>query len=219
VKFVIVASTNGSVINELLVNPFFHRQIFSLVSDRVCGALEKAAYHGIRTDLILEPDKVAFSDRLLDYLETFDIDFVISFFTVLFVGRLLQVYKDRIVNLHPSLLPSFKGLKGFENTIGYGVRFGGSTINFIDEAMDEGKIILQTVYPVNPKEHISLLRHRVFEQQCKSLLQVVKWIDQGRVHVEGKNVIIDGARFDNYEYSPALDFEDAVRLSIPLQGV
>jgi phosphoribosylglycinamide formyltransferase-1 len=215
-RIVVVASTGGSVINELLKNPFFKSHIYSVISDRECPAIEKARLHEVRTDVIPEKNKERISELILEYLREHRADYVIAFFTKLFVGDLVTDYGDRIVNLHPSLLPSFKGMHGFDDAVRYGTRYVGSTIHFIDENMDEGRIILQTVLPVDTNVPISVIRHRVFEQQCRSLLQVVKWLEDGRIEVQGRQVMVKGARFEDTEFAPNLDFDQAVDLRIPL---
>jgi phosphoribosylglycinamide formyltransferase-1 len=80
--------------------------------------------------------------------------------------------------------------------------------------MDEGKIIQQTIAAVNETNPL-VTRHRVFEQQCRSLLQVIKWLEDNRIVVEGKLVRVKGATFGDPEFSPNLDFEEAVSLDIP----
>ena len=214
-KFVIVASTNGSVMNQLLHNPFFKSRIHAVVSDRECPAITKAGMHGVGTVIIPDRDKEKFSERVLEYLKCEGADYVISFYSKLFVGELLNKYRDRIVNLHPSLLPSFKGLHGFEDAIAYGVQYVGSTIHFIDENMDEGKIIQQTVCPVDKSRPVAWTRHRIFEHQCRSLLQVVKWLEEGRILVEDNRVTVRDSTFGDAEFSPNLDFAEAIELEIP----
>lgn len=214
-RFVIVISTGGSVINQLFHNDFFKSRIHSVVSDRACPAIGKSAAHDVRTTIIDEPDKAAFSDDVLEYLKQHSADYVISFFSKLFVGELLKEYRDRIVNLHPSLLPSFKGLHGFDDAIAYGVRFVGSTIHLIDENMDEGRIIQQTSTRVDKTRSIAFTRHRIFEQQCKSLLQVMKWIEDDRLSINGKYVEVKDATFGSEEFSPELDFDQAIGLQVP----
>lgn len=211
----IVASTGGSVMNELLKNRFFRKNIVVVISDRQCPAVDKAKVHGVKSEIIAENDKYKFCDRLLKCLQDQNIDYVISFFTKLFVGELLEVYQDRIINLHPSLLPAFKGMNGFGDAVDFGVRYIGSTIHFIDHNMDEGKIIMQTIYPCDATGDLTYLRHKLFEQQCKSLLQVTKWLADRRVRLEGNKVIVQHAKFTGFNYSPNLDFEDAIRLDLP----
>jgi phosphoribosylglycinamide formyltransferase-1 len=216
-KCVVVASTGGSVMNVLLKTVYFRNCVFAVVSDRDCPAMEKARRHEVPTLLIPERKNIRFSNRLLKLLHEHQVDYVISFFTRLFVGELLARYRDRIINLHPSLLPAFKGLDGFGDTVRYGTRYVGSTIHFMDEHMDEGKIILQTVYPLDPGKSLEEIRHRVFQQQCKSLLQVVRWLDEGRIQIQGTRVTVTDAAYTGFEYSPGLDFEDALELNIPFR--
>jgi phosphoribosylglycinamide formyltransferase-1 len=214
-RCVVVASTGGSVMNELLRNSFFRAQIMAVASDRDCGAIARAREHGVRADVLREDDKAAFSNRLLRYLDDLNADYAISFFTKLFVGEVVARYRNRIINLHPSLLPAFKGLDGFGDALKYGVRIVGSTIHFIDEHMDEGRIIMQTACPLDPGAPAAGMRHRLFEQQCRSLLQVTRWLHEGRIDVRGDRVLVTGARYDDVEYSPRLDFDQAIALRVP----
>ncbi len=214
-KFVIVASTAGSVMNQLLHNPFFKSRVHAVVSDRECPAITKADLHGVCTVIIPDRDKEKFSGNVLRYLKSQGADYLISFYSKLFVGELLHEYRDRIVNLHPSLLPSFKGLHAFDDAIAYGVQYVGSTIHFIDEKMDEGKIIQQTACRVDKSRPVAWTRHRIFDQQCRSLLQVVKWLDDDRILVEENRVTVRDATFGDAEFSPNLDFAEAIELEIP----
>jgi len=211
IRCVVVSSTAGSVMNEVLKNPFFKGIVHSVVSDRQCPATEKAQFHGVRTETFLEHDEEEFSTRLLEYLVNNDVDYVFSFYTGFFGRCLRDVYKDRIINLHPSLLPAFKGMAGFEDAVAYGVKFVGSTVEFVDEKMDEGKIIMQAVCPLDINQQLAIIRHRIFVQQCKSLLQVAKWLADRRIEVAGRNVIVLNAKVTDSEFSPSLEFEDAIR--------
>ena len=213
-NWVVVSSTAGSVMNELFGNPYFRRSVTAVVSDRDCAAIEKARLQGVPTHVIRERENTAFSSRLLDFLQEVNADFVISFFTRLFTAPLLSAFRHRIINVHPSLLPSFKGLDGFGDTLRAGVRYVGSTIHFIDERMDEGNVILQSVYPLDPGLPAHELRHRIFDQQCRGVLQVVRWIEDGRVEIAGNRVCVKNAAYVDLEFSPNLDFEDAIDFGV-----
>lgn len=202
--------------NELLKIKFFKNQIFAVISDRDCEAIKKAADNCIKTFVYKEVKSIEFCNLLLEYLVVNKIDYVISFYTKLFTGEILNVYSDRIINLHLSILPSFKGLKAFENNIKYGSRFIGSTIHFIDENIDEGKIIIQTVFPVDDNKDLTFLRHQIFRQQCQSLLQVVKWLKEDKIKIKDNKVIVQNASFSTFEFSPSLEYEEAINLNIPI---
>ncbi len=184
------------------------------MSDRDCLAIDRARAHGVPAEVMLTADKHSFSDALLAHLQANQIDYVISFFTKLFARNVLQVYQDRILNLHPSLLPAFKGLDGFGDTVRYGARYLGTTIHFIYDNMDEGKIIMQTVCPLDPQLPEKVLRHQVFSQQCISLLQVVRWLAAGRISIIDNRVVIAGSRFLDCQFSPSLDFPEAIKLQV-----
>lgn len=213
-RLALVASTGGGVANVLLARPSFARHVVGVVSDRRCGALDVARRHGVPAALLDERTAATFSDRLCAWLRAHDVEWVVSFYTKLFRGAVLDAYRDRILNLHPSLLPAFKGLHGFEDACRAGVRFVGTTIHLVDARMDEGKVVLQTVTPLDPERDPAALRHVLFGHHCRGLLQVVRWIADGRLAVDGPVVRIRGARFDDAEFSPALDDPEARALDV-----
>ncbi|MGD0348737.1 MAG: formyltransferase family protein [Verrucomicrobiota bacterium] len=215
-RCVITASTGGAVINECLNNPLFKSLIHSVICDQSCGAADKARARGMPVEIFSESNNEKFCNRLLDYLQTHKIDYVFSFYTKFYSERIRRAYADRLVNLHPTLLPAFKGNDAWEYVQAYGVRFAGSTMEFVHERMDEGKIILQTVCPWDANRPAEFTRHRVFVQQCQSLLQVAKWLADGRIRTDGCRVTVRDARFDSCEFSPALDFPDALRFTCPV---
>ena len=94
-----------------------------------------------------------FCEHLLAYLQQNEIDYIFSYYTNFYSQKLRDAYQDRIINFHPSLLPAFKGLDGFGDTVAYFSRFTGNTVEFIDQAMDEGKIIMQTACPLDTTVH------------------------------------------------------------------
>lgn len=217
-RFAFVSSSAGSIMDQVLHNAVVRGLTHALVCDRLCRAVDRARAHGLAVEVIAEPDPEAFGGRLVDFLRMLRIDYVFSFYTRFYSAAVRDAYRDRLLNFHPSLLPAFKGMDGFGDGVRYGVRFLGSTVELIDEAMDEGKIVMQTLFPCDPAAPEAVLRHRLFVQQCKSLLQVARWLIEGRVQVTGKQVTVVGARFDNPEFSPALDWEEAQRFSVPFPG-
>jgi phosphoribosylglycinamide formyltransferase-1 len=217
-RLAIVASTGGAVLGRLLQVPSFRASIVTVVADRECGAIDKAASMGVPTAVLPSADGRGFSDALLAHFDEVGVDYAVLFYTRRLEGRLLELYRDRILNLHPSLLPAFKGLTAFDDALAAGVTITGATIHLIDEDLDAGKIVLQSAITVDPAVSRAELRHRLFVQQCKSLLQVVAWIRQGRLDAGGGHVTIAGASYADGEYSPALDDDEACSLEIPFRG-
>jgi len=207
-RFAMVVSTSGSVMNEVLKNDFFRSRVQQIVVDRPGVAEEKARSHGIRTTTISNEDVDGFCAQLLRLFDEMAIDYVFSFYTSFYSPDFREAYRDRILNFHPSLLPAFKGMDGFGDTMRYAARFAGNTVELIADVMDEGKIVMQTACPVDPVRPTELVRHQVFVQQCKALLQVARWLQEGRIVVEGHRVSVTGATYGCASFSPALDNEE-----------
>lgn len=210
-----VTSTAGSVMADVLRDPWLRSRVRIVVADRPCEGLAKADAHGVPTALIEAGSVEAFGDALIERLAAHDIDYVLSYYTDFYAAAVRTAYEDRIINFHPSLLPAFKGMDGFGDAVAYPARFTGNTVEFIADVMDEGKIIMQTVCPIDRSRPITHTRHRVFVQQCKALLQVVRWLEDGRVSVDGHTVEVADARYDDLEFSPTIDSAEVAAWAVP----
>ena len=214
-RFAMVVSTAGSVMNEVLKDDFFRSRVHQIVVHRPGPAYEKALAHGIPSTIVANDDVDEFCARLLKLFDEKAIDFVFSFYTSFYSAEFREAYRDRILNFHPSLLPAFKGMDGFGDTVRYPARFAGNTVELIADVMDEGKIVMQTVCPLDPGAPTELVRHRVFVHQCRALLQVARWLQEGRIGVEGHRVTVTGATYTCASFSPALDSEEVAMWSPP----
>lgn len=106
-----------------------------------------------------------------------------------FVAR----WRNRLINIHPSLLPAFKGLKTHERVLAAGVRFTGCTVHFVRPAMDEGPIIVQSAVPVLAGDDAAKLAERVLAEEHKAYPLALRLIAEGRVRVIDERVEISGA--------------------------
>jgi len=214
-RFGMVVSTEGSVMNEVLKSTFLRSRVRLIVVDHDGPAYEKARGYGVPTVIIIEEDGDQFCKRLLTLFREHAIDYVFSFYTRFYSEDFRSAFHDRLLNFHPSLLPAFKGMDGFGDTVTYPARFGGNTVEFISDVMDEGKIIMQTVCAIDPNAPIEHTRHQVFVQQCKALLQSAHWLQEGRISVEGRRVNVTGTTFDSSVFSPALDCQEVASWDPP----
>jgi phosphoribosylglycinamide formyltransferase 1 len=171
-----------------------------VVISNVPGAagLGRAAAAGIAT-LVIDhkafAERSGFEDTLDAELQARGIELVClaGFMRLLtdgFVGR----WHDRLINVHPSLLPAFRGLHVHERVIAYGARFSGCTVHFVRPAMDEGPIIVQAVVPVHIDDEADRLAARVLEQEHRIYPLAVRLIAEGRTRVAEERVLIAGAR-------------------------
>lgn len=163
-------------------------------------ALERARAHGIEALCILPKDfesREAFNQAFLDKLNSYNVDLVVlAGFLVVLPEMMIKEYTNRIVNIHPSLIPSFcgkgfYGLKVHEGVLARGVKVTGATVHFVDEGTDTGPIILQKAVEVEQGDTPEVLQRRVMEQaEWVILPKAIDLIANGKVSVEDGHVII-----------------------------
>ncbi len=105
-------------------------------------------------------------------------------------GKLLDEYSGRMLNIHPSILPSFKGLDGQKQAIEYGVKVSGCTVHFVDKGVDTGPIIFQKTVPVLESDTGESLSERILAQEHLAYSEAVKAFAEGRIRIDGRKVII-----------------------------
>ena len=162
-------------------------------NNRNAYALERANEHGIEA-ICISPkdfaDRAAFNQAFLEKLDSYQVDLVVlAGFLVVLPQEMIQRYRNRIINIHPSLIPSFcgkgyYGLKVHEGALARGVKLTGATVHFVDEGTDTGPIILQKAVAVEPEDTPETLQRRVMEQaEWVILPQAINLIAAGRVAV------------------------------------
>ena len=145
---------------------------------------------------------VYLSTFLLEQLVVRKLDYCFCFGTRILVGNLLETYRNRIINFHPSLLPSFPGLKAVDQAIEYGAVMLGNTAHFIDEGIDTGPIIMQSILPRIAFEGYD----SVLNLQVPMLAQIIKWLQEDRIKIIGRVVQVHNAVFDNGLFMPNIEY-------------
>ncbi|MDD4856901.1 MAG: phosphoribosylglycinamide formyltransferase [Candidatus Krumholzibacteria bacterium] len=105
-------------------------------------------------------------------------------------GALMAAYRGRMLNIHPALLPSFRGLDAQRQALEFGVRWSGCTVHFVDEGVDSGAIILQRIVPVRSDDTVESLSERILREEHVAYPEAVRFYATGRLRVEGRRVII-----------------------------
>ncbi|WP_018125834.1 phosphoribosylglycinamide formyltransferase [Desulfovibrio oxyclinae] len=113
---------------------------------------------------------------------------VMAGFMRIVTPELLDAFPDRVVNIHPALLPSFPGIHGQGDAAEYGVRISGCTVHFVDEKMDNGPIIIQAAVPVQAGEDGDSLGPRILKLEHRILPQALQWLAEERLTVDGRHV-------------------------------
>jgi len=159
-------------------------------------ALERAKKEGIKSLYIppgkyktfLEPDV---EKKYVEVLKENGVELVcLAGFMRVLKKTFLKSFPQRIINIHPSLLPAFPGLEAWKQAIDYGVRFSGCTVHFVEEGVDTGPIILQAVVPVLPDDTPETLHQRIQEKEHIIYPLAIRLIAEGRVSISGRKVYI-----------------------------
>lgn len=164
-------------------------KIVTVVSNKPDAyALTRAKENNIPSKVIVSKDNPEFSGELLAHLKENNVDLIVlAGFLCILKEDILNEYKDKIINVHPSLIPSFcgdgfYGLKVHEAALGYGVKVTGATVHYVNEITDGGKIILQKAVYINPGDTPEILQKRVMEEaEWKILPEAVKMICNGGI--------------------------------------
>lgn len=159
-------------------------------------ALERAKKHNIPgyfVDFKSFPSKKEYEKKILEILKEHNVELVILAGYMKIVGEtLLSAYPNRIMNIHPALLPSFPGLEAWKQAIEYGVKISGVTVHFVDEGMDTGPIILQAAVPVYEEDTPQTLLSRIHQEEYKIYKKAIQLFAEGRLKIEGRRVRILG---------------------------
>ena len=171
----------------------------ALVISNIDGVqgLERASNAGIPTTVVSHRDfksRESFDASLTETISRLDVDLLcLAGFMRILSDGFVEHWQDRLVNIHPSLLPSFKGLDVQQRAIDAGVRFSGCTVHYVRSDMDCGPIIVQAVVPVLGDDDEDALARRILEQEHIIYPLAVRMIAQGRVTIKDELVIVDAA--------------------------
>ena len=136
-------------------------------------------------------DRETYDKLLIDELQTHEVDLVcLAGFMRLLSADFIRAFPNRVLNIHPSLLPAFAGLDAQRQALEYGVRITGCTVHFVDEYLDSGPIILQSAVPVLDTDTVDTLSARILLQEHLIYSKAIRYIVDGRITIEGRRVFI-----------------------------
>ncbi len=206
-RFTVLVSGGGTNLQSLIdrvEDGTIHACIASVISSRSDAyALTRARDHGIKTHVISRKicgSQQACDRALLDALSEDEADFVVLAGYLSILGQaVVQAYKNRILNVHPALLPSFGG-RGYygihvhEAVLKAGVKVTGATVHFVDEGTDTGPIVVQGCVSVLAGDTPEVLQQRVMQIEHQLLPKAVAWMAKDKLRVVGREVIIEEER-------------------------
>lgn len=197
-KIAVLISGRGSnlqAIMDSIASKKLSAEILCVISDKPDAyGLERAKKQGIET-LVLDykkfPNKDAYEKELLKVLKEKGPDLICLAGYMRIVGKgLISAFKNKIINIHPALLPAFPGLHSQKQALDYAVKISGCTVHFVDEGCDTGPIILQKTVPVLEGDTEETLSARILEQEHKAYPEAIGLMAEGRVKIEGRKVKI-----------------------------
>jgi phosphoribosylglycinamide formyltransferase-1 len=204
-KLAVLVSGGGTnlqaLINQIEVGKLPQVTIEAVISNNHNAyALERARLHNIPTAVISKKDyagKEEFEEAFLKLLGCFEVDLIVLAGCLMIIPEnVVKKYKNKIINIHPSLIPSFcgdgfYGLKVHEAALARGVKVTGATVHFVDEGTDTGPIILQKAVMVQPNDTAQILQKRVMElAEWEILPEAVRLISEGKLTIENNIVSI-----------------------------
>ena len=157
-------------------------------------AIERAKKHNLKY-LFINPKefktKDDFFSRIADELRSSGVELVILAGFMRIVRKpLIDAFRNRIMNIHPALLPSFPGLHGQRQAVDYGVKIAGCTVHFVDEGMDTGPIIIQAAVPVHSGDTEDTLSERILALEHQIFPEAIRLFSEGRLEIKGRNIRI-----------------------------
>ncbi len=189
--------SNMAALIEAARAPGYPAEIAVVISNVAsAGGLEIARQAGIEAVAIPHrdyPDRESFDRAVSAELEHHDVGLVaLAGFMRIQSPWFPDRWKNRIVNIHPSLLPSFPGLHVQQQALDAGVRVSGCTVHFVTADLDAGPIIAQAAVPVLPADDADSLAARILRQEHRLYPEVVRWFAEGRLRVDGRRVAVEG---------------------------
>ncbi len=191
------SGTNCQAIIDAVEAGTLNAEIKCVLSDvEDAYILERARQHSIPA---IHFDCAPFKSKLdgeaeqsvLNILAEHDVNFIaLAGFMRIVKDGLLNAYAGRIINIHPSLLPSFPGLDGGKQAFDYGVKFTGCTVHFVDAGVDTGAIINQKCVTIEDSDTLDSLMKKIHEQEHIAYLEALQWITEERIKLEGRRITL-----------------------------
>ena len=194
----VLCSGNGSNLQAIIdkvESGYISAKIAVVVSDKKSAfALKRAAKAGIETFVLNPKDyggRESFDREVIKELQKKKIGLVVlAGYMRLLSDHFIKEYRNKIINIHPSLLPSFKGIHGIKDALEFGAKVTGPTVHFVDEKLDHGPIILQKAINVKDDDTEESMLERVHKEEHKIYPEAIKLFVEGRLKINGRRVVI-----------------------------
>src|SRR5690554_4900682 len=202
-RVVVLISGNGSNLQALMDNcSKEHCQFTGVISNKANAyGLQRAAGAGVPSQVVDHkdyPDRESFDQAMIRVIDGFQADLVVlaGFMRILSAG-FVQHYQGRLLNIHPSLLPDYKGTQTHQRVLDAGETEHGVSVHFVTEELDGGPVIRQAVIDIGADDTAESLASRVAIEEHKIYPEVVNWFATGRLFMKNGNAWLDGERLSS----------------------
>ena len=190
--------SNLSAILEAAAAPDYPAAVVAVIANKAdAPGLQLAAAAGVATEIVPSQgvtDRTVYDQSLRDAIDRYAPDLIVlAGFMRILTADFVNHYAGRMINIHPSLLPSFTGLHTHQRALDAGVHLHGCTVHFVTAELDHGPMIAQAAIPVWPDDTVASLAARVLAEEHRVYPAVVRWFAEGRLKVVGQRVLLDGA--------------------------
>ncbi|MEK6744164.1 MAG: phosphoribosylglycinamide formyltransferase [Nitrospirota bacterium] len=209
VKLGVLVSGRGSNLQAIIDNiesGSLSAELAVVISDQADAySLERAKKHNISAVHVSAKDYTGKRDGydalLVKELQKHNVELVVlAGFMRIITPTLLKAFPNRVMNIHPALLPAFPGLHVQKTALEHGAKFSGCTVHFVDEGMDTGPIIIQAVVPVLDNDTEDSLSARILKQEHKIYSRAIQLYAEGKLKVEGRRVLVTGGKTAGDEF-------------------
>jgi phosphoribosylglycinamide formyltransferase-1 len=209
IKLGVLVSGRGSNLQAIIDNiekGLLPAVIAVVISDQIDAySLERARKHNIPAIHIsakgYKGKRDEYDAMLVTELRMHNVELVcLAGFMRIITPTLMRAFPDRILNIHPALLPAFPGLHVQKAALDHGVKFSGCTVHFVDEGMDTGPIIIQAVVPVLDNDTEDSLSERILKQEHKIYSRAIHLYAEGRLKIEGRRVLVIRGKTNTDEF-------------------
>lgn len=200
IRFAVLASGNGSNLQAMIdaaQQGRIQAELVGVISNMPDAyALQRAKDAGIRTQVVDHcqfTDRDTFESEMMAVLLNWQVDvIVLAGFMRVLTANFVNRFSGQLINIHPSLLPAYKGLNTHQRVLNTGDRFHGCTVHFVTAELDSGAAIAQSVIPVLPQDNVQTLKARVQALEHELYPRIIGWIAAGRVALLGNQAYLDG---------------------------
>lgn len=197
-KLGVLISGSGSNLQSIIDNiekGALHATIKIVVCNKPDAlGITRAKKHGLPVAVLKHEDfktRDDFDAELIRILKKSEVDLVaLAGFMRILTTSFLQAFPQKVINIHPALLPSFPGTSGQKDAFEYGVKFSGCTVHFVDEGVDSGPIIIQSVVPVFQSDTKETLAARILKEEHRIYPRAIQFFAEGKIEITGRRVRI-----------------------------